>query len=79
MKIFLELADFYDLGPLRLQTEKAAVSKMSCENMVDMYVLADLYRADKLKKAAESLIKNKPGKATNCRKSPLGGQNCRQF
>ena len=57
MKTFLELADFYDLGSLKLQAEKAAVSKMSCENMVDMYVLADLYRADKLKEAAESLIK----------------------
>ena len=57
MKTFLELADFYDLGPLRLQTEKAAISKMSCENMVDMYVLADLYGADNLKEAAENLIK----------------------
>ena len=57
IKIFLELADFYDLGSLKLQTEKAAFSKMSCENMVDMYVLADLYRAENLKEAAENLIK----------------------
>ena len=57
IKTFLELADFYDLGSLKLQTEKAAARKMSCENMVDMYVLADLYRAENLKEAAENLIK----------------------
>ena len=57
LKTFLELADFYDLGSLKLQAEKAAISKMNCENMVDMFTLADLYRADKLKEEAENFIK----------------------
>ena len=57
---FLELADFYHLGSLKLKTEAAAVKKMNPDNMVDMYVLAGLYRAEELEKAAEMFMrKNK--------------------
>ena len=54
---FLELAGQYDLAPLKLLTEEAAIEMISSENMVDLYVLADLHTAEKLKKAAEFFIK----------------------
>ena len=54
---FLALADFYDVGALMLQTEQAAVTVLTCGNMLDMFVLSDLYRANKLREASELLIK----------------------
>ena len=54
---FLELAGQYDLAPLKLLTEEAAIGMLSAENMLDLYALADLHAADKLKKAAEFFVK----------------------
>ena len=54
---FLELAGQYDLASLKLLAEEAALGMISGENMVDLYVLADLHTAEKLKKAAEIFIK----------------------
>ena len=54
---FLELAGQYDLAPLKLLTEEAAIGMLSAENMLDLYALADLYAAEKLKKAAEFFVK----------------------
>ena len=55
--IFLELADTYHLEPLKRQTEKAAIQQMTVDDMVYMHILANLYRAEKLKAASEFLIK----------------------
>jgi len=57
---FLELADMYDIPNLKDQVEEVAISKLTEENMVDMFLLADLYSAEELRKAAEHIIrKNK--------------------
>ena len=53
---YLELADLYQLQPLMRQTEKIAIKETNCQNMVDMLVLADLYKAEKLRKHAEGMI-----------------------
>ena len=37
--------------------EELAIRKLSVENMVDMFLLADLYSAEDLKNAAEGFIK----------------------
>ena len=56
LESFLSLAEEYDLQPLKLLTEKVAISEMSTMNMVDMFYLGDLYRAHRLKEASEFLI-----------------------
>merc|ERR1712025_892902 len=53
---YLELADLYQLQPLMRQTEKIAIKETNCQNMVGMLVLADLYKAEKLRKTAEGVI-----------------------
>ena len=58
LESFLALADFYDLAGMKLQTEKAAIKKMTVGDMLEMNVLANLYRADQLKVASEFLIQN---------------------
>ena len=54
---FLELSGQYDLAPLKLLTEEAAIGMICSENMVDLYVLADLHTNEKLKNAARLFIK----------------------
>ena len=58
---FLTLADSYDVAPLKLQVEEAAVKLLSTENMVDMLYLGDLYHANQLKEASEFLISRNKG------------------
>ena len=53
---FLDLAGQYELAPLKLLTEEAAIGMLSVENMVDLYVLGDLHSAN-LKTEAEAFIK----------------------
>ena len=53
---YMELAEQYDIPHMKKQVEELAISKMSVENMVDMLLLADLYSADTLRKAAEGFI-----------------------
>ena len=54
---FLALAEFYDVKPLKLQTEEAAIEKITVGNMIDMFALADRYNAENLKEVSECLIK----------------------
>merc|ERR1712154_155347 len=57
---FFDLAGFYDLAPLKLFTEEAAIKMLTVENMVELYVLADLHAAAGLKTEAVMFIqKNK--------------------
>ena len=56
LESFLALAEYYDLKPLKYQTEDAAIEKITVSNMVDMFALADLYKSDKLKEVSEFLI-----------------------
>ena len=56
LESFLTLADSYDVAPLKLQVEEAAVKLLTTENMVDMFYWGDLYHATQLKEAAEFLI-----------------------
>ena len=56
LESFLTLADSYDLAPLKLQVEEAAVKLLTTENMVDMFYWGDLYHASQLKEASEFLI-----------------------
>ena len=57
LESFLALAECYDLKPLKLQTEEAAIEKMTVGNMIAMFALADRYNAENLKKVSEFLIK----------------------
>ena len=53
---FFNLAGFYELAPLKLLTEEAAIGMLSVENMVDLFVLGDLHSAS-LKSEAETFIR----------------------
>ena len=56
LESFLSLGDSYDLAPLKLEVEEAAVQLLSTDNMVDMFYLGDLYHARQLKDSSEFLI-----------------------
>ena len=56
LESFLTLADSYDLAPLKLRVEEAAVKVLDTENMVDMFYWGDLYNATQLREASEFLI-----------------------
>jgi len=56
LESFLSLSEEYDLGPLKLQAEQVAIKELTTENMLEMYLLADLYRAQHLKEASEFLM-----------------------
>ena len=51
------MAEKYDLPHLKEEVVELAIRKLSVENMLDMFLLADLYSAQDLKKAAEDFIK----------------------
>ena len=54
---FFELAGLYELAPLKLLTEEAAIGTLSVDNMVDLFVLGDLHSAANLKTEAETFIR----------------------
>ena len=54
---FLDLANQYDIPHLKKEVEKLAKRKLTVENMVDMFLLADLHSAEDLKSAAEGFIR----------------------
>lgn len=54
---FFDLAGMYDLAPLKLLTEQAAIGMLSGDTMVDLFVLGDLHSAASLKTEAEAFIK----------------------
>ena len=58
LESFLALAECYDLKPLKLQTEEAAIDKITVGNMITMFALADRYNAENLKEVAEFVIKS---------------------
>ena len=53
---FLALSDFYQLEPLKVQTEDAALKNLSVENVVEMFSLAKIHRVKKLRKASKIFI-----------------------
>ena len=53
---FMKLADLYNLKPLRAQTEDAAIKSLTMENVVEMFSLANLHKARKLKEASTFFI-----------------------
>ena len=54
---FLELSEKYDIPHLKEEVEDLAIKKLSVENMVNMFLLADLYSAQRLRTEAESFMK----------------------
>ena len=56
---FFELAGLYELAPLKLLTEEAAIEMLSVENMVALFVLGDLHSAANLKTQAEAFMRRK--------------------
>ena len=51
------MAEKYDLPHLKEEVEELAIRKLTVENMVDMFLLADLHSAENLRMAAEDFIK----------------------
>ena len=56
-RCFLELADKYDIPHFKEELEELAITKLTVDNMVDMFFLADLYSAEDLKTKAEGFIR----------------------
>ena len=54
---YLELSEKYNIPHLKKEVEGLAMRKLSVENMLDMFLLADLYSAEDLRTAAESFIR----------------------
>ena len=71
LESFLTLADSYDVAPLKLEVEEAAVKLLSTDNMVGMLYLGDLYHADQLKGSSGFLISRN--------KEVLKGQDLSRF
>ena len=57
LAIFFDLAGLYDLAPLKLLTEEAAIGMLAVETMVELFVLGDLHSAASLKSEAEAFIR----------------------
>ena len=55
---FLDLSEAYDLTSLKLLTESVAIGTLKVENMVEMFFLADKYKAEELKSASERFIRS---------------------
>ena len=53
---FMELSDFYNLDPLKSQVEDVAIKSLDLENVVEMFSLANLHKAIKVKKAIKFFI-----------------------
>ena len=53
---FLAISDFYHLETLKVQTEDAAIKSLNIENVVEMFSLANLHKAIKVKKAIKFFI-----------------------
>ena len=57
---FLDLAEQYDLGLLKLLTEEAMIEKLTKDKMVDFYLLGSHFNAVEIKTAAKKcLLANK--------------------
>ena len=56
LSIFMKLSDFYNLDPLKSQVEDAAIKSLTLENVVEMFSLANLHKAETLKRASRYFI-----------------------
>ena len=56
-RCFLDLSEKYDMPHLKEEVEELAIKKLTVENMVDMFLLADLYSAENLRTAAEGFLR----------------------
>ena len=54
---FLDLSEKYNIPHLKEEVERLAMRKLTVENMVEMFFLAEFYSAEDLKKGAEDFIK----------------------
>ena len=57
LRCFLELSEKYDIPHLKEEVEELAMRKLTVENMVDMFLLADRHSAQDLRAAAEGFIR----------------------
>ena len=57
LRCYLELAEKYDIPHLKKEVEELAMRKLTVENMVDMFLLADLHSAENLRNATEIFIR----------------------
>ena len=55
---FLDISEAYDLTSLKHLTESVAIRTLKIENMVEMFFLADKYKAEELKSAFERFIRS---------------------
>ena len=53
----LELAEKFDVPHLKVEGEELAIRKLNVENMVELFLFADLHSAENLRTAAEAFIK----------------------
>ena len=53
---FMELADLYNLDPLKAQVEDMAIKNLTLENVVEMFSVANLFNAEILKEASKFFI-----------------------
>ena len=56
-RCFLDIANAYDIPHLKEEVEELAIRKLTVENMVDMFFLADQYSAEVLRNEAEAFIR----------------------
>ena len=57
LRCFLELSEKYNIPHLKKEVEELAMRKLTVENMVDIYLLADFHSAEDLRTAAEAFIR----------------------
>ena len=57
LRCFLDIANSYDIPHLKEEVEELAIRKLTVENMVDMFFLADQYSAEVLRNEAEAFIR----------------------
>ena len=55
-EIFLDLAEQYDLGLLKLKTEAVMIKNLSTDNMLDYFLLGEHFRAENIKEASKIFI-----------------------
>merc|ERR1712110_1219717 len=49
-------ADYYEINDLKKSCERVLMTQVTIKNMVDMFVMADMYKATELKLATRKLI-----------------------
>ena len=57
LRSFMELGEKYDIPHLKGEVEELTIRKLTVENMVDLFLLADFHSAEDLRTAAEAFIR----------------------